>query len=177
MPRYRAHKLLRPLRDSESFLYWRESSFLSPGVERDSMSGTIQSGTILVDTSALQRSLGETGEIYSDHWLYLGTKEGVNLHQRLRAAGWNLFFMAEELRTLVTVWGGEKSMRSGIKRLLARASAQRYNCVQLSNVRREHFLGIPYLSVVAHARHLQKGSQIDSFEQRNPMNQAAAGRR
>jgi hypothetical protein len=140
------------------------------------MPDLIQSGTILVQRSALQHSLGETGETYSGQWCSLGAKESVNLHGRLRTAGWQLFFMAEELRTLVPAWGGPKSVRSGIKRLLVRTSAQRFNCMQVSNVLREHFLGIPYLSVIAHARHLQKGSRIDSFEQRSPNLQAAKAR-
>jgi len=31
---------------------------------------------------------------------------------------------------------------------------------------KKYFFGIPYLSIVAHARHLQEGSQIQSSQQR-----------
>jgi hypothetical protein len=38
--------------------------------------------------------------------------------------------------------------------------------MQLSNILRERFLGIPFVSVVAHARHLQKGPKMETLEQR-----------
>lgn len=130
------------------------------------MSNTIQAGTMLVQQSALLHSLGAQGENYSDQWCSLGMVESAELDRKLRAAGWNLFFMADELRTVVPAWGGEKTVRAGVKRLLARTRAQQFNCMQLSNILRERFLGIPFVSVVAHARHLQQGSKIDDFTQR-----------
>jgi hypothetical protein len=130
------------------------------------MSNKIQAGTMLVQQSALLHSLGTQGEIYSDQWYSLGANESAGLDRKLRAAGWNFFFMADELRTIVPPWGGEKTLRAGVKRLLARTRAQQFNCMQLSNVLRERFLGIPFLSVVAHARHVQQGSRMESLEQR-----------
>lgn len=130
------------------------------------MPNKIQAGTMLVQQSALLHSLGTRGETYSDEWCSLGTQESAELDRKLRAAGWNFFFMADKLRTIVPPWGGEKTLRAGVKRLLARTSAQQFNCLQLSNILRERFLGIPFVSVVAHARHVQQGSRIESFEQR-----------
>ncbi len=63
-------------------------------------------------------------------------------------------------------WGGEKTLRAGVKRLLARAGAKQFNCMQLSNILRERFFGIPFVSVVAHARHVQQGSRLESLELR-----------
>ena len=130
------------------------------------MPNKIQSGTMLVQQSALLQSLGAKGEPYSDQWCSLGTQESAELDRKLRAVGWNFFFMADKLRTIVPAWGGDKAVRAGVKRLLARTSAQQFNCMQLSNILRERFLGIPYVSVVAHARHVQQGSRIESLEQR-----------
>ena len=130
------------------------------------MSNEIQAGTVLVQQSALLHSLGAQGELYSDQWCSLGTNESAELDGKLRAAGWNFFFIADELRTIVPPWGGEKTLRAGVKRLLARTGAQQFNCMQLSNILRERFLGIPFLSVVAHARHVQQGSRMESLEQR-----------
>jgi hypothetical protein len=130
------------------------------------MSNTIQAGTVLVQHSVLLNSLGTKADIYSDQWCSLNTQESAELDGKIRAMGWNLFFMAEELRTMVPAWGGEKSIRTGVKRLLARTRAQQFNCMQLSNILRERFLGIPFVSVTAHARHLQKGAQMESLAQR-----------
>jgi hypothetical protein len=120
----------------------------------------------MVQQSALLHSLGAQGEFYSDQWCSLGTNESAELDGKLRAAGWNFFFIADELRTIVPPWGGQKTLRAGVKRLLARTRAQQFNCMQLSNVLQERFLGIPFVSVVAHARHVQQGSRMESLEQR-----------
>jgi len=130
------------------------------------MSNEIQAGTVLVQQSALLHLLGTQGENYSDQWCSLGTNESAELDRKLRAAGWNFFFIADELRTIVPPWGGEKTLRAGVKRLLARTRAQQFNCMQLSNIFHERFLGVPFVSVVAHARHIQQGSRMESFEQR-----------
>jgi hypothetical protein len=135
-------------------------------VERSFISNTIQAGTILVQESTLLHSLGTQGENYSDEWCSLGTTESTELDRKLRAAGWNFFFIADELRTILPPWGGEKTLRTGVKRLLARTRAQQFNCMQLSNILRERFLGIPFVSVVAHARHVQQGSRMEGIEQR-----------
>ncbi len=135
-------------------------------MKRSSISNTIQSGTILVQQSTLLRSVGMQGENYSDQWSSLGTNESAGLDQKLRNAGWNFFFLADELRTVVPPWGGEETLRAGVKRLLARTGAQQFNCMQVSNILRERFLGIPFVSVVAHARHVQQGNRMESFEQR-----------
>jgi hypothetical protein len=74
--------------------------------------------------------------------------------------------MAGEIRAVVPAWGGQKTLRHGIMRLLAQTRLQHFNCLEVSHIRKEHFLGIPYLLIAAHPRHLQEGSQIQSFDQR-----------
>ena len=130
------------------------------------MPNTIQAGTMLVKQSTLLQSLGVQSEIYSENWRSLGTLESSGLDRKVRAAGWNLFFMAGELRTVVPAWGGQNTLRRGVKRLLAQTRLQHFNCLEVSHILRKHFLGIPYVSIAAHPRHIQEGCQIHSIEQR-----------
>jgi len=130
------------------------------------MPNTIQAGTILVKQSTLLLSLAVESEIYSENWRSLGTLESSGLDRKLRAAGWNLFFMAGELRAVVPAWGGQNTLRRGVKRLLAQTRLQHFNCLEVSHILRKHFLGIPYVSIAAHSRHIQEGCQIHSIEQR-----------
>src|SRR5271169_5931309 len=134
---------------------------------RGSMPNTIQAGTILVKQSTLLQSLGVGSEIYSENWRSLGILESSGLDQKVRAAGWNLFFMAGELRAVVPAWGGQNTLRRGVKRLLAQTRLQHFNCLEVSHILKKHFLGIPYLSIAAHSRHLQEGCQIQSIGQRS----------
>ena len=112
------------------------------------------------------RSLGIESEPYSEGWQSLGVLESSDLDRKIRAAGWNLFFMAGELRAVVPAWGGQNTLRRGMKRLLAQTRAQHFNCLELTQVLRKRFLGIPYVSMGAHSRHIQQGSEVQSLEQR-----------
>ena len=131
-----------------------------------SMPNQIQAGTIMIQPLASLRSLGIESEPYSASWQSLGVHESSGLDRKIRAAGWKLFFMANELRAAVPAWGGQKTLRRGVKRLLAQTRAQHFNCMELTHILRKQFLGIPYVSIAAHSRHIQLGSHIQSVEQR-----------
>ncbi len=130
------------------------------------MPNTIQAGTVLVKQSTHLQLLGVESEIYCENWCSLGILESSGLDQKVRAAGWNLFLMAGELRAVVPAWGGQNTLRRGVKRLLAQTRLQHFNCLQVSHILRKHFLGIPYVSIAAHFCHIQEGCQIHSLEQR-----------
>jgi hypothetical protein len=130
------------------------------------MTNQVQSGTMLVQQSAILGFRGVQSELYCQNWRSLGAIESLGFDQRVRAAGWNLFFMAEELRAVVPAWGGQSALQRGVKRLLAQTRLQHFNCLELSHVLRKHVLGIPYISIVAHPRHIQRGYQVQSIEQR-----------
>lgn len=130
------------------------------------MPNHIQAGTIMVQPSEGLRSLGIESEPYCESWQSLGVSESLGLARKVRDSGWKLFYMAEELKTAVPAWGGQKTLRQGVKRLLSHARLQHFNCLELTHMRKKRFLGIPYVSIAAHSRHLQQGSQIRSLAQR-----------
>ncbi len=141
---------------------------------RGLMANQIQSGTMMVQQSPSLRPLGIESEAYSGSWSSLGAVESSSLDHKVRAAGWNLFFMAGELRAMVPAWGGQNTLRRGVKRLLAQTRLQHFNCLELSHVLRKYFLGVPYISITAHPRHIQRGCQIQSLELRARDNAAGA---
>jgi hypothetical protein len=130
------------------------------------MSNQIQAGTMMVQQSASMRSLAIESEPYSGSWRSLGVLESSGLDRKVRAAGWSLFFMAGELRAVVPAWGGQSTLRAGVKRLLAQTRLQRFNCLEVTHILKRRFFGIPYMSIAAHSRHIQDGCQIQSIEQR-----------
>lgn len=130
------------------------------------MPNQIQTGTMIVHQSAAVRLLNIESEPYFHEWSSLGPLESSGLDQKVRAMGWNLFFMAGEIRAVVPAWGGHNTLRRGVKRLLAQTRLQHFNCLEVTQVLRKYFLGVPYVSIAAHARHLQEGCQIQSIEQR-----------
>jgi hypothetical protein len=46
---------------------------------------------------------------------------------------------------------------SALQRVIAGARLQHCNCIEIDEVSAHSFLGIPYVSVSAHTRHIQKG--------------------
>jgi hypothetical protein len=130
------------------------------------MHNHIQAGTVMVQAFASLRSLGIESEPYCENWQSLGVSESLALDRKIRDSGWNLFYMADELRTAVPPWGGQKTLRRGVKRLLAQTRLQHFNCLELTHILRKRFFGIPYVSIAAHSRHIQQGSQIQSMAQR-----------
>src|ERR1035437_3317405 len=130
------------------------------------MQNQVQSGTMMVRQSAIPQSLGVESEPYCQNWRSLGVVESLSFEQKARAAGWNLFFMAGELRTVGPAWGAEYTLRRGVRRLLAKTRLSHCNCLELTHIPRKPFLGISSLSRAAHPRHIQQGFQMQSLEQR-----------
>jgi|GEM_PF-6150332 len=57
--------------------------------------------------------------------------------------------MAGEITTTVPAWGGDNTLRRGVKRLLARTRLQQLNCLEVTGISRKYFLGIPYRANIA----------------------------
>jgi hypothetical protein len=100
------------------------------------MQNQIQAGTMMVQQSEALRALGIEGEPYCERWQSLGVNESVGLKLKVRESGWKLFFMADELKTAVPAWGGQKTLRRGVKRLLAQTRQQHFNCLELTQILR-----------------------------------------
>lgn len=71
--------------------------------------------------------------------------------------GWTLFFMAGEIKTSVFGFDRQHALRAALKRLIAVVKSQHCNGIEITRVTDKSFLKVPYVSVSAHARHLQKG--------------------
>ena len=127
----------------------------------------VQTGTMMVYQSANLEPFALQGEPYFRNWHSLGIAESSALDNKVRREGWSLFFMAGEIRALVPSWGGHNSLRTGLKRLLSQTHLQYFNCLEVTDIRRKRFFGIPYVCISANQRHIQRGSQIESIEQRS----------
>jgi len=120
---------------------------------------------MMVQQSTIPRSLGVESELYCQNWRSLGTLESSRLDQKVRAAGWNLFFMVGELRAVAPAWGGQNSLRRGVKRLLAQTQLQHFNCLELGHILRKRFLGIPGCQMQSVEQRAQSGA--DALERRS----------
>ena len=121
------------------------------------MTDLITAGNILVqDGTNLPRSLLVETDSDSNGWA--AVKDNPSTFEKtVEEAGWTLFFMAGEIKTTVFGFDKQKALRAALKRLITDVKSRDCNSIEITRVVDKSFLRIPYLSVSAHARHLQKG--------------------
>ena len=79
------------------------------------------------------------------------------LDKELVAAGWTFFLMAGAITTTAFGLSRPRMLDAALAQLIAAVRLQRCNCLEIDDVRMRSFLGIPYISISAHSRHIQKG--------------------
>ncbi len=116
----------------------------------------ITTGTILIENGTLlPNSLVLASEPYSTGWTTVPNLRS-DFERDINHAGWTFFFIAGEIQATVFGFNAEKAVRTAVERLLGNAKSQHCNCLEIGQVRRKSFLGLPFASVSAHSRHIQK---------------------
>ena len=65
--------------------------------------------------------------------------------------------MAGEIRATVFGFDAQKAMRAAVEQLITKVKSHACNSVEITHVVSKSILKVPYVSVFAHVRHLQKG--------------------
>jgi hypothetical protein len=121
------------------------------------MTDAITAGSILIDESThLPNSASLRTDSRSDGWTAINGARPA-FEKEIREAGWTFFFMAGEIRSTVFGFDKQKTLQTALHRLIANAKSQNCNGIEITRVSVKSFLKVPYVSVSAHARHLQKG--------------------
>jgi hypothetical protein len=120
------------------------------------MLATNKSGTILIrDNTPLPAGMAIERDVFLPAWKAVKDLDGYQLGRKIEGAEWNFFYLAGEIR--VTVLGsGSKTLRRAVKCVLAKQGKQ-FNSLEITSVISKRFLGLPFVSVVAHTRHIQQG--------------------
>jgi len=127
------------------------------------MTDAIKTGTILIEGDAtMPSSLVLEGKSYSGGWRSVSNLDLNGLDAAIQKAGWTFFFMAGEIK--ITAFGLDKdrAVRRAVKRVITNVEAHKCNCVEITEVAAKSFLGMPYVNVSAHSRHIQKSSAFAS---------------
>ena len=121
------------------------------------MADKIKTGTILIEEGALlPESLQFESDPYSDGWRSVNNLDGCGLGRKIREAGWTFFYMAGEIKASVFGFDREKALRRAVNRVLANLKSEKFNCLEITRVAAKRFLGLPYVTVSAHPRHIQQ---------------------
>jgi hypothetical protein len=120
------------------------------------MTGDIAAGRILVRTGTPQLASFRQSKS-SQIWSVMETA-GPVFNAEVLAAGMTFFFMAGTISTTAFGFDRGKTLASAVDRLTRLATAEQCNSLEISGVTYESCLGVPFVRVSAHVRHLQVGS-------------------
>jgi len=114
----------------------------------------------------MAQTLAIESDPYVGNWGAVRSFNGFALDRKIHAAGWNFFFMAGEVKAMFFGVVGEKNIRKGLKRILAKVSDHNFNCLEVTGIAAKHFAGLPYTLISANWRHIQESCRLDSALQR-----------
>jgi hypothetical protein len=120
------------------------------------MMEAIKAGTILIRRGAiLPHSLLLESKSYSSGWAEV-TNIRSEFERAINLAGWTFFFLAGKIEATVFGFDKQRAVRTAIDRIMANTKSRDGNCLEISQVMMNSFLGLPYVSVSAHSRHIQQ---------------------
>jgi hypothetical protein len=128
----------------------------------------MRAGTVTPERMELE------SEDFCDGWDRVRNYEAGPLDKSLRAAGWRLCFIAESLQAVAVGTYDQDTVQRAIITLLGKLGPQMFNCVEVTEIAYKDFVGVPYVHVVGHARHIQREVELDSFvSRRNEIHRTA----
>jgi hypothetical protein len=144
------------------------------------MSQEVQVGSILMlgwpQLPGLE-SEGWESEPYSGPWNLVKGVYDFALDRKIRLTGWNLFFIASEVKVMFFGAIRAKKIQHALHRILGKVSQQHFNSLEVTGIVAKRFLGLPYAIVSAHSRHIQRGCYLEGAELRRSSQRDAADSR
>jgi hypothetical protein len=135
----------------------------------------VEVGTILIGEASprMAELLALASEPYFENWSVVQALNGFALDAKIHAARWNFFFLAGEVQAMFFGAIAAAKVRDALKRIARKVQEQDFNCLEVTGIVAKRFLGMPYVTVSAHSRHIQQSCQLDSLESRRTGRQDA----
>ena len=121
------------------------------------MAQTIEIGTLLVkEGTEMPKSVKFDRAPYLMGWDVVKNLNSAAMDRKLCDANWSFFYMAGEGSALALGSDSEETARRAIKKIIASMKSDKFNCLEISRVAAKSFLGLPYVTIAAHQRHIQE---------------------
>jgi hypothetical protein len=125
------------------------------------MPETITVGKILLREGAvLPSGVRLESEPYASGWNVIKNLDGYGLGRKIHEAGWTLFCHAGGIKTIVFGFDEQKAVHRAVRQVLTQLQLSAFNALEITGVSTRHFLGLPYVSVSARARHIQESAVL-----------------
>src|SRR5437899_183204 len=109
----------------------------------------VEDGTVLPGAMVLER------KPFQQNWRSVQDLDRGGIEAQLGKAGWTFFYMAGEIKTNGFGFDAAKRVQAAVRRVIEDVRSQQCNCLEITHLAEKSFFGIPYVSVSAHARHIQ----------------------
>ena len=124
---------------------------------KKTMAQTIEVGTLFIkDGTHLPETLPVESEPYLKGWSRVKSLSCSALDRKLSEVGWAFFYMSGEVNVMAFGSNSEKTIRRAVGKVIASMRSGRFNCLEISRVEAKSFLGLPYVTVAGHPRHVQE---------------------
>lgn len=143
------------------------------------MTPTVRVGSILIEKESprMAEALALESDAYLGNWSVVKALDSFALDEKIRAAGWHFFFLAAEVRVMFFGAIGDHKVQKAVKRILEKVRPENFNSLEVTSVVAKRFLGMPYVTLTAHSRHIQRSCQLDDFEERQASRRDTGGTR
>ena len=131
------------------------------------MLSPLKIGTVLVRTETfIPDSVWVQKETFCSDWQAITNLNGDDLDHQIRRDGWNFMFIGGVLQG--TSWGpwSDVAIRCAALRVLQKTQATKLNAFEITGIHPRRFLGVPYVVVTGHSRHLQKSTVLQNIAER-----------
>jgi hypothetical protein len=120
----------------------------------------MQTGTVIPESVHVQT------ETFCSDWYTITSLSGDDLDRQLRSDRWNFVFMAGACQA--ASWGSWSgtAIRCAAIRVLKKSKATKLNAFEITGIRARRFLGVPYVVVSGHSRHVQKSTVLQGIAER-----------
>jgi hypothetical protein len=138
-------------------------------VKEDGVKNEMKAGNILIQEGIL---LPEALQIEREPCVpgcrFVRDLDGYGLDREIQKTGWTFFCLAGEINATVFGNDRQKKVRRAIEQILTNPRSKEFNSLQITRVVSKRFLGVPYISVSAVLRHIQKSMVLFSDEESQP---------
>jgi len=123
------------------------------------VSNETKAGTIFIrEGTPMPAALRIESEPYMSGWRFIPDLDGNGLGRKLQGAGWTFFSLAGHVQAAALGRETQSVVRRAVRRMLTHLKSEKSNSFEITAVVSKRFLGVPYVTVSAHLRHIQDGT-------------------
>jgi hypothetical protein len=119
---------------------------------------TNKSGTIFIrEGTPLPENLPIGTAAFLSGWRVVMNLDRSTLARDIESRKWFFFYLAGDMRATVLGRDRPGTLRRAVRCVLAKQEGQKFNSLEITKIVSKRFLGIPFMSITAHSRHIQQG--------------------